>query len=338
MNPASTSEHTSGVNYHATSERIGYPDLSPAVRRAADLALGSPVVQAAPPVTSGFTNAYAGRVLLRNGRRAFLKATGADFPFPVLSLGREAQVLAALGDQIPSVPLIGAGASSDGGQVLALEWVEGHLPGFPWTNTEIAQVRAACEQVAEVPGSALSSLAPGQVADDMLESQPLRDALTTGMRLPGSLDLLPSWLPARIDEVLALAGDLDALRAGRHLNHLDLRPDNLLIGRSATDVSDRAYVLDWNWVTLAPAWCDWVGLIPTMQAQGHDLGGLLDSTPLSRSADPYCVDVWLAVLAVFMLVTLDDAPPGGTTMALRRHQRYYARVFLDSLAAHRGWL
>ena len=113
---------------------------------------------------------------------------------------------------------------------------------------------------------------------------------------------------------------------------------NLLIGRRAGEVSDRAYVLDWNWVTLGPAWCDWVSVIPAMQAQGHDLGELLDSTPLSRSADPHALDVWLAVLAVYMLVCCEDEPPLGATIALRHHQRYYARVFLDSLATHRGWL
>jgi len=271
-------KHAPGVNYHATSERIHYADLSLAVREAADTALGSPVVEAAPPVTSGFTNAYAGGVQLRDGRQAFLKASGPEFPFPVLSLGREAQVLEALGEQIPAVPMIGAATSGDGGRVLALDWVEGHLPGLPWTQDEIGLVRAACERVAEVPSSALAALTPGHVVDD------------------------------------------------------------LLIGRRAGEVSDRAYVLDWNWVTLGPAWCDWVSVIPAMQAQGHDLGELLDSTPLSRSADPHALDVWLAVLAVYMLVCCEDEPPLGATMALRHHQRYYARVFLDSLATHRGWL
>ena len=70
-----TSEHTPGVDYHATSDRHRYESLSPAVRVAADLALGSPVVEAAAPVTSGFTRAYAGRVLLKDGRHAFLKAS-----------------------------------------------------------------------------------------------------------------------------------------------------------------------------------------------------------------------------------------------------------------------
>jgi hypothetical protein len=234
--------------------------------------------------------------------------------------------------------MIGAGASSDGGRVLGLGWVDGHLPGLPWTRDEIALVRSACECVGEVPGTALAALAPGQVVDDLLEDRRLRDAIIDGVRLPSSLELLPSWLPARIDEVVTLAADHEALRMGNHLIHFDLRPDNLLIGRGEGEPTDRAYVLDWNWVTLGPAWCDWVGLIPTMHAQGFDLAELLSSTPLSRAADPHAVDVWLALLAVYMLACCEDEPPPGATMALRQHQRFYAKVYLDSLATHRGWL
>ena len=338
MKPAPTSQHTSGVNYYATSQRIHFEDLSSAVRAAADGALGSPVVRAAAPVTSGFTSAYAGAVWFQNGRQAFLKAAGPEPAYTVQALSREALVLEALAGQIPAVPMIGAGRSSDGGQVLALEWVEGHLPGFPWTDNEIALVRSACEQVSEVPTAALTTLAPVHVADDMLGGVELHDALTDGLTLPGSLDLLPRWLPTWIDEVVALAGDTDALRVENHLNHCDLRPDNLLIARAAGTAGGPAYLLDWNWVTLGPPWCDWVALIPSMQAQGHDLAKLLDSTPLSRSADPHALDVWIALVAVYMLAGCQAEPPPGTTGALRRHQRYYAGIFLDTLASHRGWL
>jgi hypothetical protein len=111
-----------------------------------------------------------------------------------------------------------------------------------------------------------------------------------------------------------------------------------LIGRAAGEGRDRAYLLDWNWVTRGPAWCDWVGLLPTMQGQGHDLGELLDSTPLSRTADPHALDVFLALIAVYMLSDLESQRPAGATMSMRHHQRYYAQLFLDSLATHRGWL
>lgn len=148
---------------------------------------------------------------------------------------------------------------------------------------------------------------------------------------------LPTWLPARIGEVLELARQAPTVLVGEHLNHFDLRPDNLLIGRGAGEVRDRAYVLDWNWVTLGPAWCDWVGLVPTIHDQGYTLGDLLASTRLSHDADPDAIDSFFAVIAVYMLRSLDDDPPSGVTSAIRRHQRYYSRIFLNSLAAHRGW-
>jgi hypothetical protein len=295
------------------------------------------VVRAGAPVTSGFSSAYAGRVWLQDGRQGFLKATGPESAHPVRALAREAQVLAALAGQIPAAAMIGAGGSGDGGQVLALEWVDGHLPGFPWTAQEIALVRLGCERVAQVPTAALSALTPAHVADDLLRDDGLRNAFTDGLALPGSLDLLPAWLPARIDDVVALAGDLDRLRTENHLNHGDLRPDNLLIGLGPGGAGQGAYLLDWNWVTVGPPWCDWMALIPSMHAQGHDLAELIDSTPLSRDGDPQALDVWIALVAVYMLAGCEAEPPAGTTAALRRHQRYYARIFLDTLASHRGW-
>ena len=247
MKRTSTSQHTPGVDYQATSERQRFEELSPAVREAAEAALGSPVVRAGLPVTSGFTRAYAGHVFLRDGREAFLKATGPDLPIPVKALRREAQMLTALGDRIPSVPMLGAGEAGDGGQVLALGWIDGHLPGFPWTDHEVGLVRAACESVATVPPSALDGLAPGCLADDLLKDAGLQAALAEGPARPASLHLLPAWLPSRIDEVHQLARQAQTLLVGDHLNHFDLRPDNLLIGRAAGEASDRAYVLDWNW-------------------------------------------------------------------------------------------
>ena len=160
---------------------------------------------------------------------------------------------------------------------------------------------------------------------------------TDGLRLPTSMIGLPDWLPAKSDDLLSLARQATTLLVGNHLNHFDLRPDNLLNGRATDEVTDRAYVLDWNWVTLGPAWCDRVGLIPTIHDQGHDLADLLASSPLSQDADRDAIDAFLAVIAVYMLSGLDDQAPYGTTAALRSHQRYYARIFLNALATQRDW-
>ena len=244
-------------------------------------------------------------------------------------------MVAALGKRSPAVPWTGAGDADDGGEGLALAWVDGHLPGYPWTDEEIALVRHACERVAALPSSTLDGLDPGRLVDDLLGDERLQAALDGGLTMPASLEHLPQWLPSRVGEVLELARHAQTLLVGDHLNHFDLRPDNLLIGRGPGDVTDRAYVLDWNWVTIGPAWCDWVGIIPTMHDQGYELADLMASSPLSRDADPDAIDAFLAVIAIYMLVGLGDGPPHGTIAALRHHQRYYSRIFRDSLAAHR---
>ncbi|MEO6144439.1 MAG: hypothetical protein ABIP19_10715 [Dermatophilaceae bacterium] len=58
---------------------------------------------------------------------------------------------------------------------------------------------------------------------------------------------------------------------------------------------------------------------------------------LFRDADTDAIDAFFAIIALYMLRSLDGDPPVGTTSALRQHQRYYARIFLGSLAEHRGW-
>ncbi|HET7477384.1 MAG TPA: hypothetical protein VFJ97_15350 [Dermatophilaceae bacterium] len=330
-----TQEHTPGVDYRATSARRRFEELPAEVRATAEALLGSAVVEADPPVGSGFTRAYAGRVRLRDGRQVFLKATGPELPVPVRALRREAQVLATVGHLLPSVPLVAAGSSPDGGSVLALAWVDGHLPGFPWTEAEIDLVQAACEQLATIPAGALAALEPGRLHTDLLDEQ-LRSSLSGGLRLPASLSGLPRWLPDRVEEVVRVALDADTL-VGDRVNHFDLRPDNLVVGRLDGAGPVRAFVLDWNWLTLGPAWCDWAGLVPTMHDQGHDLPGLLARTALSRDAEPAQLAAWFAIIAVYMLQNLDADPPMGTTVALRQHARYYARIFLAALAVQRRW-
>ena len=60
-------------------------------------------------------------------------------------------------------------------------------------------------------------------------------------------------------------------------------------------------------------------------------------SPLLRDVDPVDVDVWLAVLAAYMLANVGKPLWPGAPPALRVHQRRYARLFLDWLGDRRGW-
>lgn len=331
----STEPHTPGLDYRATSERIGYQDLPEDVRETIAEVVGCGVAQASPPVTSGFTRAYAGQVRLANGRRVFVKATGPDLEIPLKALRREAEVLAAAGDLLPAVPMVHHATCPGGGAVLVLRYVDGHLPGYPWSDEDVTLVREACEQVASVPAAEVAELAPGRLATDLIDAQ-LRATLAEGLKLPEDFTGLPAWLPRRHDQVIELARGAERL-VGDHVNHFDLRPDNIIIGRLDGAGPRRAYFLDWNWFTLGPGWCDWAGLLPGMRDQGRDLRGLLDRASVCDRADDDALKAWFAVLAVFMLQNLHKKPLPGTTMALRRHQRYYARTFLETLGDLSGW-
>jgi hypothetical protein len=74
-----------------------------------------------------------------------------------------------------------------------------------------------------------------------------------------------------------------------------------------------------------------------MAWQGVDVEALMARSPLFTGADPEEVDAFLAVIAVYMLSSLDAPPPPGCTPALRQHQHLMARAFLAMLGQRRGW-
>jgi hypothetical protein len=63
----------------------------------------------APPVSTGFTGAYAGRVTLDTGCDVFVKASGPGNSHVLGALAQEARVLPALPDGIPAPRLLAAG-------------------------------------------------------------------------------------------------------------------------------------------------------------------------------------------------------------------------------------
>ena len=100
---------------------------------------------------------------------------------------------------------------------------------------------------------------------------------------------------------------------------------------------DRAVLVDWNFLALGPPWLDLAGLLPAARADGVDADAWVRRSPLLRDVDPVDVDVWLAVLAAYMLANVGKPLWPGAPPALRVHQRRYARLFLDWLGDRRGW-
>ncbi|HEY3561704.1 MAG TPA: phosphotransferase [Kribbella sp.] len=327
------------VDYSATSLRPDWSSLPAELHDALAVALGTRIVDVADPVSSGFTGGFAARARLADGRHVFIKAAPEGL-HAYEAYQREAEVVPQLPPSVRAPAIVttahtprqgGAGSSPRDERWFAVvsEWVEGRMPGTPWTDEDFGRVTAACELMAEaLRPSPLDGLS--MFADLVGEDVGVPAQILAGERkLPTGLqDWLPHILPELAELVLlapeALAGDSAA--------HSDLRPDNLLIDNDGT-----CWTIDWNWLTLGPRWVDWVGLLPVAQHQGIDTFTAVARSPLTADVPNDHLDCLVAVIAAYMMKNADAPPPPGCTPALRDHQRLQAWTHLDWLAVRRNW-
>lgn len=154
MNPTALPE----VDYAATSSRPAFASLPDEVRVACGDAVRGVVVDAAPPVGSGFTGAYAGLLTLADGRRVFAKAAGPGLPHVVAGLAAEERILPRLaGLRCPSrLAGVAEVPTAEGSwRVLLVEEIDGRQPGAPWTAADADAAVSACLEVAALDGEAL---------------------------------------------------------------------------------------------------------------------------------------------------------------------------------------
>ncbi|HWD80939.1 MAG TPA: phosphotransferase [Kribbella sp.] len=323
------------VDYTATSLRPDWTSLPPALHEALDVALGTHITGVSNPVTSGFTGGFAARAKLADGRQVFIKAAQEGF-HAYEAYQREAEVVPQLPTAVRAPAIITTASTTPcseggGGRWFAVvsEWVEGRMPGNPWTVEDFARVTAACERTAEVMRpSPLDGLDPfGSLVADELRIP--AEILAGERELPAGMQ---PWVPRILPELVELVGLAPEALAGDTAAHSDLRPDNLLIDDAGT-----CWTVDWNWLTLGPAWVDWVGLLPVAQYQGIDTFSAITRSPLTADVPADHLDCYIAVIAAYMIKNADAPPPPGCTPALRNHQRLYAWTFLDWLAVRRKW-
>ncbi|WP_406831339.1 phosphotransferase [Pedococcus sp. KACC 23699] len=320
------------VDYHCTSRRPSFEDLPQGVRRLLADAAGCALSTAHPPVTSGFTGAFAALLDLADGRRVFAKAAGPSAPHAKVAIPREASVLRILDGRITAPVLVGAGAA-DEWEAIVLEAIDGRLPGVPWTSPDVELAHDACLALAAFPTDEVTGLTATSLAVDIgmdVDALATLDDLAAGRRgWPRGIRPLPADVMVRVAALAHRAGEL---LTGQSLVHCDLRPDNLLVTSDGV-----ARIVDWNWVTRGPAWADFVSLWPLMARDGIDVHGLATRSPLTRDADPDAVDAFLAVIAGYMLTHCEHPTFNTTLGVVRDHQRLMAQVFLDLLVARRGW-
>lgn len=211
--------------------------------------------------------------------------------------------------------------------VLNHQWFVKAAPStVPWmfrAYTREAEVAAALPITLPIPeflGAARLSAAGAT----WLEYPHLNEVFLA--RMPGFVPALSA--AARSELQLLLGGSATAL-AGDRLLHNDLRPDNILMTERG------AVFCDWNYLARGPRWADWVVILAYARFDGLQVTDRLASSALSRGAEPEHIDCWLAVLLAYMLqaggqAELPDSP------ALREHQRFSARMFLDWLIERRN--
>jgi aminoglycoside phosphotransferase (APT) family kinase protein len=306
----------------ASGTRAAWGDIPAAVREEIEAALGAPVVDAVSQ-PGGFSPGVASRVVLADGKRAFVKAAS---PHPNPDTPhihrREARVAGALPADVPAPRL--RHTIDDGDWVaLVFDDVEGATPELPWRARDLARVLDALDDMAR-------ALTPSPIAVN-----PASEWLT---RIFGGWEAfthddtrLPDPCRARLEALADLESRWGDAVAGETLLHLDVRADNLLL------TADRVFVVDWPWAAVGAAWVDLAAMLPSVAMQGGgDPEEIFRAHPVARDADAARVDAYLAALAGFLMWHSCQPPPPGLP-TLRPFQAAQAEHALAWLARRRGW-
>ena len=310
----------------ATAVRPTWTHLPAAVRVAVEDRLGGRVVAAASQ-GAGFTAAFASRLRLVDGRRAFVKAvSSAVNPEIHDSYRDEARIAAALPADVPA-PRLQWSADIGDWLVLAFEDVDGRPPHRPWRRDELQRVLDVLPGLAaaltpQPPGLGLASI----IDQDATFSLWRRVAASTA-ELSAPYE---TWR-RHVAELADLEGGCVSAAAGETAVHFDLRDDNLLL------TPDRVLICDWNWPLLAAPWVDLVCLLLGAYGDGYDADALLAAHPLGSPAARDDIDALLAGLAGFWVERAPRPLPTPSSPWLRVYQAWYAQVTLHWLAARRGW-
>lgn len=285
--------------------RSSWDETPQSVREAVDEMLGSPVT-AAQTVVGGFSPGPAVRAELLDGRTVFIKAAGkAPNPESPAMHRREGQVLAALPPFIPAPSLIGR--FDDGDWVaLAVEWVDGRPP----VAADHADVQRMMDVLHRLEDRTSDIKVGGLDPVAVTHSDLFDHWLLLAEGQPVGLD---SWSRQHLARLADLDAHASEACSGRHLVHLDVRTDNIIL---ATDGPDRDVLVDWPGASIGAPWIDLVALLPALHLDGApDPQDVLGSTALGQRADPDAVDAFVVALAgYFTHMSLLPPPPGLPTL------------------------
>ena len=265
------------------------------VRTWVDDALGAPVVSWADQA-GGMSPGCVTRVRTSEGRRAFVKAVGAELnPDTPVLFRREAAVLQRL-DEGPLWAALRAAYDARGWVALVLDDVDGRHPDLA-DDAEMELVTTATDalvaRLADEP-------VPSARASSMTSAPDLVDVRATFARWAGAFDhvdavppdLLPGWVRADAPRWQSLARAVSA--PGREqLAHWDVRNDNLLVR------DGEVVFVDWGCAAVAPPWVDpLLARLERVESPWFDES--VRSSPALAEAGDDVVTGWLLGFGMFL--------------------------------------
>lgn len=307
----------------ATSVRPDWASLPDAVRAYAERQMGSPVAEA-QTCGGGYTPGLASRLLLKDGRRMFLKGMGDEHPFAPHYADEVAATAALPAGIAPELLWWAAPREGMGWWLLCLEDVPGTQPVFR-PGGDVEAVVGAMESAAK-----------------MLTPCPL----SPSVQLP---DILAKWFTGWTDLVEEGAEALDpwAVRhmaalveaeqrgyadcAGDTLVHWDIRPDNMIRRPDGSIV-----LIDWAYRFRGADWIDPAVLVPALIVGGHTPEQAEATVAGLPQPDPDVLTAFAVGLAGYWTwCSLMLDPPGAPF--LRHSRAVHAAAALEWLRYRTGW-
>lgn len=308
------------IPHGRTARRLEWAHLPPHVRALVEQRCGAPVVQAESQ-GGGFTPGFASVLTCADGSRHFVKAASHKAQRMFAAAYREeARKLAALPAAAPAPRLLWTHDDEDW-MVLATEYVAARPPVRPWRDDDLTACVAMADRMAGALTPPPAALALTAAVEEFAEWPAYWDAVRA----------VPPGPTEHVEEAAALATRFGEVVGGDTLVHTDIRDDNLLLSADG-----RVLLCDWNWPSVGAAWLDTLFLLIGPRGDGLDVEAVLASAPLTRDVPAEAVDIVLALITGYFLMSAQQPVP-PTSPHIRDAQQWQGTVCWEWLAERRGF-
>lgn len=290
--------------------------------------MGGRVIGSAP--MAGTESSGPLEVLQTASGRSIVRAVGPEAPLTQDRMAAEAVSVAALPDDIPTLPrewfvdevLPGAGRWV----VLGYRNEPIRPPHDPWDEADLA---AAVELAIQIG----TTEAPPGLPDVLDRIDADAWATIAAMRPPG-LSVFTPWLADKVEHLAEIATYADEAMSGTSLVHGALRRESILITDHGWDATS-AHAVDWFMPSHGASYLDVVLLLPYLRADGAPPPeAVMDRHPLP-DVDPEALTCAVTVTAGALVLESMRPPQPGLPHG-RAVQREVAHAALEWLRARLG--